>query len=157
QFGDAIADAAGHRHPAGAVPAADQLFAPFGLDHVRDPRPHRGRQRAQRVAVEIDHAIGKFEQRPRPGTIRHELICSLPKFMLAYAEPHGRCGGFPTGAFILLVAFWAGFAMLALPARALADDEVTSAQGVIRAQEQAFGRDDAASAYSFAAPALHEI
>lgn len=39
---------------------------------------------------------------------------------------------------------------------ALADD-VASAQGVIRAQEQAFGRDDAAAAYSYAAPAIRQI
>jgi hypothetical protein len=35
--------------------------------------------------------------------------------------------------------------------------DVTAAQDVIRAQEQAFGRDDAASAYSYAAPAIKEI
>ena len=34
---------------------------------------------------------------------------------------------------------------------------VTAAQGVIRAQEQAFSRDDAAAAYSYAAPAIHEL
>jgi len=39
---------------------------------------------------------------------------------------------------------------------ALADD-VTAAQSVIRAQEQAFARDDAARAYSHAAPAIREI
>jgi Domain of unknown function (DUF4864) len=60
-------------------------------------------------------------------------------------------------AFILLVAFCAGLSSLAVSTRALADDDVASAQGVIRAQEQAFGRDDAASAYSYAAPPIHEI
>jgi hypothetical protein len=35
--------------------------------------------------------------------------------------------------------------------------DVTAAQGVIRAQEQAFARDDAATAYSHAAPAIREI
>ncbi|WP_375776415.1 DUF4864 domain-containing protein [Bradyrhizobium sp. ma5] len=38
-----------------------------------------------------------------------------------------------------------------------AADDVTTAQGVIRAQEQAFGRDDAAAAYSYAAPAIRQI
>ena len=46
---------------------------------------------------------------------------------------------------------------LDIGADAAAAAEQISAQGVIRAQEQAFGRDDAASAYSYAAPALHEI
>ncbi|WP_407187582.1 DUF4864 domain-containing protein [Bradyrhizobium centrosematis] len=41
-------------------------------------------------------------------------------------------------------------------AAALADD-VAAAQGVIRAQEQAFARGDAAAAYSHAAPAIKEI
>ena len=41
-------------------------------------------------------------------------------------------------------------------ASAFADD-IAAAQGVIRAQEQAFSRDDAASAYSYAAPAIREI
>lgn len=35
--------------------------------------------------------------------------------------------------------------------------DVTAAQGVIRAQEQAFARDDAAAAYAHAAPAIREI
>jgi len=39
---------------------------------------------------------------------------------------------------------------------ALADD-VANARGVIRAQEQAFVRDDARAAYSHAAPAIKEI
>ncbi|MGQ0682018.1 DUF4864 domain-containing protein [Bradyrhizobium sp.] len=43
---------------------------------------------------------------------------------------------------------------LALPARAA---EVAAAQSVIRAQEQAFARGDAAAAYSHAAPAIREI
>ena len=37
------------------------------------------------------------------------------------------------------------------------DDDVTTAQKVIRSQEQAFAHDDAAVAYSFAAPALHKM
>jgi len=55
-------------------------------------------------------------------------------------------------AVVLLVALLLG---LTSPARA--GDDVAAAQGVIRSQEQAFSRDDAAAAYSYAAPALHEI
>lgn len=36
-------------------------------------------------------------------------------------------------------------------------DDVAAAQGVIRAQEQAFGRDDAAAAYSHAAPEIRQL
>jgi hypothetical protein len=49
------------------------------------------------------------------------------------------------------------FVLVACTAPALAADEVAAAQGVIRSQEQAFGRDDAAAAYSYAAPAIHEL
>ena len=52
----------------------------------------------------------------------------------------------------LLVAL--SIALSAAPASA---DDVTTAQGVIRAQEQAFGHDDAAAAYSYAAPAIKQI
>jgi hypothetical protein len=55
-------------------------------------------------------------------------------------------------AFILLVAFLLG---LGAPARAA--DDVAAAQSVIRSQVEAFGRDDAAAAYSYAAPAIHEM
>ena len=52
----------------------------------------------------------------------------------------------------LLVAF-----LIALGSPAFAADDVAAAQGVIRSQVDAFGRDDAAAAYSYAAPAIREI
>jgi uncharacterized protein DUF4864 len=52
---------------------------------------------------------------------------------------------------VLLAALLISFA---LPAGAT---DVTAAQKVIRAQEQAFARNDAAAAYSYAAPAIQEI
>ncbi len=55
-------------------------------------------------------------------------------------------------AFVLLLAFLIG---LASPARAA--DDVAAAQQVIRSQVEAFGRDDAATAYSHAAPAIQEM
>jgi Domain of unknown function (DUF4864) len=45
--------------------------------------------------------------------------------------------------------------VLALPAAAA--DDVAAARDVIRSQEQAFVRDDAAGAYSYAAPAIRQI
>jgi hypothetical protein len=54
-------------------------------------------------------------------------------------------------AFLLLVAF-----LIALASPARAADDVAAAQGVIRSQEQAFARDDAAAAYAHAAPAIQE-
>jgi hypothetical protein len=59
-------------------------------------------------------------------------------------------------AFGLLVALLIG---LAAPARA-ADDAATaqaSAQAIINSQVEAFGRDDAAKAYSYAAPAIQSL
>jgi hypothetical protein len=55
-------------------------------------------------------------------------------------------------AFVLLLAL-----LLNLIAPARAADDIAAAQSVIRAQEQAFGRGDAAAAYSHAAPAIREI
>jgi len=54
-------------------------------------------------------------------------------------------------AIVLLLALVLGFGC---PARA---DDVTTAQGVIRAQEQAFSRNDAAAAYSYAAPEIRQL
>lgn len=52
---------------------------------------------------------------------------------------------------VLLVALLIG---VSAPARA---DDVVAAQKIIRAQVEAFGRDDAAAAYSHAAPAIQEM
>jgi hypothetical protein len=54
-------------------------------------------------------------------------------------------------AFALFVCLLIG---LAAPS-AWAGDDVSAAQAIIRSQEQAFARDDAATAFSYAAPALH--
>ena len=54
-------------------------------------------------------------------------------------------------AVVLLVAL-----LISLVAPAHADDDVSVAQSIIRSQEQAFAHDDAAVAYSFAAPAIRE-
>jgi hypothetical protein len=54
-------------------------------------------------------------------------------------------------AFVLLVAF-----LISLAAPARAADDVAAAQGVIRSQVEAFSRDDAAAAYSYAAPAIQK-
>src|SRR6266436_9255690 len=55
-------------------------------------------------------------------------------------------------AFLVLVTFVIGFA---LPVHAA--DDVAAAQSVIRSQVEALGRDDAAAAYSYAAPAIQEV
>jgi hypothetical protein len=47
--------------------------------------------------------------------------------------------------------------LIGLGAPASAADDVAAAQSVIRSQEQAFGRDDPAAAYSHAAPAIQGI
>ena len=47
--------------------------------------------------------------------------------------------------------------ILGLASSAGAGDDVAAAQSVIRSQAEAFGRDDAAAAYSYAAPAIHDM
>ena len=53
---------------------------------------------------------------------------------------------------LLLLALFAS-----VPPAFAADDVAAAAQGVIRAQEEAFSRDDAAAAYSYAAPAIRTL
>ena len=55
-------------------------------------------------------------------------------------------------AFAVLVTFLIGFTV---PVHAA--DDVASAQSVIRSQVEALGRDDAAAAYSYAAPAIKDV
>ena len=55
-------------------------------------------------------------------------------------------------AFVLLVAL-----LIGPGSPAFAADDVATAQTVIRSQEQAFSHDDAATAYSYAAPAIKQI
>lgn len=56
-----VAETARQREPAGRVPAADQAFAPFGVDHLQRAGGRCARLRAERVAVEVDHAVGQGE------------------------------------------------------------------------------------------------
>ena len=55
-------------------------------------------------------------------------------------------------AFVVLVAM-----LINLGGPACAADDVATAQGVIRSQEQAFGRGDFAAAWSYAAPAIQGV
>jgi hypothetical protein len=55
-------------------------------------------------------------------------------------------------ALVLLTAF-----LLSLASPARAADDVAAAQTVIRSQVEALDRDDAATAYSFAAPAIRDM
>ncbi len=55
-------------------------------------------------------------------------------------------------AFILLTVL-----LLSLASPARAGDDVAAAQNVIRSQAEAFGRDDAAAAFAYAAPAIHDV
>ena len=55
-------------------------------------------------------------------------------------------------SFVLLTAF-----LLGLASPASAGDDIAAAQEVIRSQAEAFGRDDAAAAYSYAAPAIQGV
>src|SRR5260221_8374667 len=47
--------------------------------------------------------------------------------------------------------------LIGLGSSASAADEVAAAQSVIRSQEQALRHDDAAAAYSYAAPEIHQM
>lgn len=55
-------------------------------------------------------------------------------------------------ALVLLAAL-----MIVLASPAAVADDVAAAQSVIRSQVEALGRDDAAAAYFYAAPAIHDL
>ena len=55
------------------------------------------------------------------------------------------------------VSAWLAALLLAFASPAGAGDEVAAARAVISAQAEAFSHDDAASAYSYAAPAIHGL
>jgi hypothetical protein len=55
------------------------------------------------------------------------------------------------------VSAWLVALLLGLASPADAGDDVAAAQAVISAQAEAFGHDDAASAYAYAAPAIHDL
>jgi hypothetical protein len=55
-------------------------------------------------------------------------------------------------AIVLLLAF-----LISIPLPARATDDIAAAQSVIRSQEQAFSHDDAAAAYSYAAPEIQQM
>ena len=58
-------------------------------------------------------------------------------------------------ALVLLVALLISFAAGVVSLARAGDDELATAQKIIRSQEQAFAHDDANAAYSYAAPAIH--
>jgi len=89
------------------------------------------------------------QQRPSVGC--HDGLT----FARRLCNQHHQPGIIAMRAFILLVVVLIGLGSAALPAHAAND--IATAQGVIRSQEQALARDDAAAAYSYAAPAIHEI
>ena len=97
---------------------------------------------AGRIALDqICHAVG-LSLKP--------LRCSLRN----YATSQQRVLTM-RAAVLLLVALLVAFPGFALTAAAA--DDVAAAQSVIRSQEQAFVHDDAAAAYSYAAPAIRQI
>ena len=83
---DPGANAAREIDPAGAVPAADQAFAPFAGDRLLQPRRSPARQRAERIAVEVDQAFGQREL----GAQRGERIGGVAGERLFARGDHGR-------------------------------------------------------------------
>jgi len=62
-----VADAAMQPDPVCVVPGPDQPGAPLAGDHLLEPPGHTARQGAQRVAVEVDHAVRHVEELPVPA------------------------------------------------------------------------------------------
>src|SRR5512136_1789172 len=66
-------------------------------------------------------------------------------------------GRFASGLFAIRAAALLVACLLATAGFAAGADDIGSAQSIISAQEQAFARDDAATAYGFAAPGIQSF
>ena len=82
---DPVADPAREVDPAGAVPAPDQALAPLAGNRLREPRRGPPRQRAERIAVEVDQALGQGEL----GAQRRERIGRVAGERLVAGGDHG--------------------------------------------------------------------
>src|ERR1700739_2370039 len=106
---------------------------------------------------------------PRANGSRRRRRSAIPKRSKICRGCRGNknnvCGRFRTGITFegsrqrrrtrsLLMRVFVLLAALPLAAPAHAGDDVAAAQSVIRSQAEALGRDDATSAYSYAAPAI---
>src|SRR5258706_1059456 len=112
-------------------------------------RIHRRRVRFQRAV-----RPASTSRRIEPVSGQAVQVRTLPAhfFSARIAAVQGEPSGSPFMRVLLLAIV---FISLAAPTRAA--DDVAAAQGVIRSQVEAFSRDDAAAAYSHAAPAIQEI
>ena len=92
QPADGVADGPAEGDPSGPVPAPDQPVAPFLLDGAADTLGGPCRQGAERVAVEIDDAVGQAEQVPQ----RRQRIAGVERQRIAAcragAARRGRTG-----------------------------------------------------------------
>ncbi len=78
EAGDLVADAPREVDPASAVPAADQALAPLALGDFGQARGGPTRQRAERIAVQVDDAFGEDElvaqRRERIGAVEGRAV-----------------------------------------------------------------------------------
>ena len=75
------------------VPAGDEILAPLPLDRVAHGIRRRDRQGAERIAIQIDHAVGQAEPFPhgaqRIGCVPVETVLSRGHSLLRL--PDGSC------------------------------------------------------------------
>ena len=81
EAGDLVAHASGQIDPARRVPAANQAFAPFLGEHGLHPRGGCPGQGAERIAVEVDDAVGQGELLAQRGEgiggVEREAVLAL--------------------------------------------------------------------------------
>ena len=75
QRGNAVAQALGQVEPAGAVPTADQVAAPFAGNHVGHAGGGGAGHGTQRIAIQVDHALGQGEMFAQ----RAQRICGVKR------------------------------------------------------------------------------
>ncbi len=86
-----VAQALRQVEPAGAVPRADQVGAPFLRHHLGDARGGGLRQHAQGVAIQVDHPVGQLEMAAQ-GAQRVVRIQGAAVVECGHGEGQGRIG-----------------------------------------------------------------
>src|SRR6266702_6058994 len=74
QCPDAVAEPDGHVEPSRAVPTPDKVVAPLLFDRAVQGARRGSRHRAERIAVEIDEAVGNQETVAQTA----KRICGIP-------------------------------------------------------------------------------
>jgi len=89
QGGDLVADPPRRVDPVGRIPAADEPLPPLLGDDLGEPRQGGPGQRAERIPVEVDHALRDGKLIPRG--LERILLVEAEAGLAVHGRHYGRC------------------------------------------------------------------